>query len=102
MVAVVALVHGVPGAYGVSFPDFPGCIAGGETVDEALRRARDGLEFHVESMIEVGEALPDVRDIADIKADPDYAEDVDGAVVATTINSSVPARARRAGGPPDK
>ena len=102
MVEVVALVHGVPGAYGVSFPDFPGCIAGGETVDEALRRARDGLTFHVESMIEVGEALPDVRDIAQIKADPNFAEDLAEAVVATTLTPSAPARARRVGGRPDK
>ena len=69
MVSVVALLHGLPGAYGVSFPDFPGCIAGGETLDEALERGRDGLQFHVESMIEVGEALPKIRDVAEIKAD---------------------------------
>jgi predicted RNase H-like HicB family nuclease len=85
MVAVVALVHGVPGAYGISFPDFPGCIAGGETVDEALRRGRDGLELHVECMIEVGEALPKIRDIAEIKADPEYVEDFVEAVVANVF-----------------
>jgi predicted RNase H-like HicB family nuclease len=85
MVAVVALVHGVPGAYGVSFPDFPGCIAGGETVDEALRRGRDALGLHIESMIEVGETVPEIRDIAEIKADPDYAEDFAEAVAALSL-----------------
>ena len=85
MVAVVALVHGVPGAYGVSFPDFPGCIAGGETIDEALRRGGDALNFHVESMIEVGEALPEIRDMAEIKADSDYAEGFAEAVVALSM-----------------
>jgi predicted RNase H-like HicB family nuclease len=84
MVPVVALVHGVPGAYGVSFPDFPGCIAGGATVDEALRRGRDALGLHMASMIEVGEALPKIRDIAEIKADPEYAEDFSDAVLAVT------------------
>jgi predicted RNase H-like HicB family nuclease len=82
MVAVVALVHGVPGAYGVSFPDFPGCIAGGESVDEALRRGRGALKFHMDSMIEVGEPLPKIRGIAELKADPEYAEDFADAVVA--------------------
>jgi predicted RNase H-like HicB family nuclease len=76
MVAIIALLHGVPGAYGVSFPEFPGCIAGGDTVDEALRRGRDALDFHVESMIAVGEALPKIRDIAEIRADPAHAEDL--------------------------
>jgi predicted RNase H-like HicB family nuclease len=94
MVAVVALVHGKPGAYGISFPDFPGCIAGGETVDEALRRGRDALDFHVESMMEVGEPLPNIRDIAEIKADPEYAEDFADALVAV-VDAEVPAKAVR-------
>ena len=83
-VAVVAFVHGVLGAFGISFPGFPGCIAGGDTVDEAVRRGRDALKFHVDSMIEVGEPLPKIRDIAEIKADPEYVEDFAGAVVAVT------------------
>lgn len=94
MVAVVALVHGKPGAYGISFPDFPGCIAGGATVDETLRRGRDALDFHVESMMEVGEALPKIRDIAEIKADPEYTEDFADALVAV-VDAEVPAKAVR-------
>jgi predicted RNase H-like HicB family nuclease len=94
MVAVIALVHGKLGAYGISFPDFPGCISGGESIDEALRRGRDALDFHVESMIEVGEALPKIRDVAEIKADPDYAEDFANAVLAV-VEAEVPAKAVR-------
>ncbi|MBV8753218.1 MAG: type II toxin-antitoxin system HicB family antitoxin [Hyphomicrobiales bacterium] len=94
MVAVVALVHGKPGAYGISFPDFPGCVSGGATVDESLRRGRDALDFHVESMIEVGEPLPKIRDIAEIKADPEYADDFADAMV-TVVDAEVPAKAVR-------
>jgi predicted RNase H-like HicB family nuclease len=82
MAAVVALVHGAPGAYGISFPDFPGCIAGGGTIDETVRRGREALDFHVESMIAVGEPLPRARDIAEIKADPTFAGDFADALVA--------------------
>jgi len=85
MVAVVAFVHGKPGAYGISFPDFPGCVSGGATIDEALRRGRDALDFHVESMIAVGEALPQIRSIAEIKADGEYAEDFPDAVAALSM-----------------
>jgi predicted RNase H-like HicB family nuclease/uncharacterized protein (DUF1778 family) len=94
MVAVVALVHGKPGAYGISFPDFPGCIAGGDSIDEALRRGRDALDFHVESMMEVGEPMPKIRDIAEIKADREYAEDFGDAMVAV-VDAEVPAKAVR-------
>jgi predicted RNase H-like HicB family nuclease len=83
MGAVVGLVHGAPGAYGISFPDFPGCIAGGSTIDEALRRGREALDFHVESMMAVGEALPKVRDIAEIKADPGYVDNFGGSLAVT-------------------
>jgi predicted RNase H-like HicB family nuclease len=62
--------------------DFPGRIAGGNTFDEALQRGHAGLQFHLESMTEVGEALPKIRDVAEIKADPDYAQDLVAAVIA--------------------
>jgi predicted RNase H-like HicB family nuclease len=94
MVAVVALVHGEAGSYGISFPDFQGCVSGGATVDEALRRGREALAFHIESMEEVGEALPRVRDLAEIKADPEFAEDFAGAVVGL-VDVDLPARAVR-------
>jgi predicted RNase H-like HicB family nuclease len=94
MVAVVALVHGRPGAYGISFPDFPGCVSGGATLDEALRRGRDALDFHVESMMEVNEPLPKIRDIAEIRADDEYAEDFADAMVAV-VDAEVPAKAVR-------
>ena len=47
MAAIVTLVHGDAGAYGISFPDFPGCVSGGRTLDEALRRGRETLAAHV-------------------------------------------------------
>jgi len=94
MVAVIALIHGKPGAYGISFPDFPGCVSGGASVDEALRRGRDALDFHVESMMEVGEPLPKIRYIAEIRADPEYAEDFADAMVAV-VDAEVPAKAVR-------
>jgi hypothetical protein len=59
-----------------------------------LRRGRDALDFHVESMMEVGEALPRIRDIAEIKADPDYADDFADALVAV-VDAEVPAKAVR-------
>jgi len=55
--------------YGVSFPDFPGCIAAGKTLDEASRMAAEALAFHIRGMIEDGEAVPEPSKVDDIAAD---------------------------------
>lgn len=49
--------------YGVSFPDFPGCITAGSTLDEAQANAHEALEAHVGYMIEEGQALPTPRSL---------------------------------------
>src|SRR6266581_111163 len=94
MTAVIALIHGSPGNYGISFPDFPGCISGGTTIDEALRRGREALVFHIEGMEAVGEPLPKVRELEEIRADPEYNEDLQDAVIAAA-DIDVPTRALR-------
>ena len=38
-----ALIDGEEGAYGVTFPDLPGIVAMGETLDEALVNAEEAL-----------------------------------------------------------
>ena len=59
MTAYFALIHkDEESSYGVSFPDFPGCITGGSTLDEAVRDASDALGFHIRGMIKDGEVIP--------------------------------------------
>jgi predicted RNase H-like HicB family nuclease len=55
--------------YGVSFPDFPGCIAAGKTLDEASRLASEALALHIEGMIEDGDTVPEPSKVDDIAAD---------------------------------
>jgi predicted RNase H-like HicB family nuclease len=45
--------------FGVSFPDFPGCITAGKTLDEARRLAPEALAFHIKGLSEDGEAIPE-------------------------------------------
>ena len=68
------------GGYGVVFPDFPGCVTVGDTVEEAQGNAIEALCLHVEGMIEDGEALPEPSRI-DVSL-PDWLDpqDVEGAV----------------------
>ena len=42
-----ALIDGEEGAYGVSFPDLPGIVAMGCTVDEAINQAEEALQDYV-------------------------------------------------------
>ena len=79
----VAFVHDddEPG-FGVSFPDFPGCISDGDTVDDALRRGAEALAFHVDGMMHDGESIPQPRSLHDIKADDSLAGWRDGATIA--------------------
>jgi predicted RNase H-like HicB family nuclease len=58
-------------SYGVDFPDFPGCITGGETMDVAYREAPEALQFHIKGMLEDGEEIPEPTSLDDIMADPD-------------------------------
>lgn len=55
----VAILHKEPASdYGVSFPDFPGCVTAGSTLDEAQTMAQDALAVHAGFMQEQGQALP--------------------------------------------
>jgi predicted RNase H-like HicB family nuclease len=55
--------------YGVSFPDFPGRITAGKTLDEARRMAEEALAFHIRGMIEDGDAVPEPSSLDHIAVD---------------------------------
>ena len=70
----VSFIHRDKAGYGVSFPDFPGCVSVGDTIDDAIRQGSEVLAFHVEGLAEDGEAIPEPRTIDAIKADPGLAD----------------------------
>ncbi len=47
------------GSYLVEFPDFPGCIADGETPEQAMQEGRDALTSNIHTLEEVGRKVPD-------------------------------------------
>ncbi len=56
--------------FGVSFPDFPGCVTAGKTLEEARRLAAEALTLHMQGMIEDGESLPEPRTLDDLAGNP--------------------------------
>jgi len=75
----IALIHkDEDSAYGVSFPDFAGCITAGDTFDEAMAMAKEALGFHVEGMLDDDLAIPKPSTFEAIRANKDawWAEDL--------------------------
>jgi predicted RNase H-like HicB family nuclease len=56
--------------FGVSFPDFPGCITAGKTFEEAHRNAVDALTLHIEGMREDGDAIPKPSTLESVEKHP--------------------------------
>ena len=62
--------------YGVSFPDFPGCITAGSTVEEAKKMAYEALLFHIQGMIGDDEKLPIPSKLEEICRNDDFADGI--------------------------
>ena len=57
----VVTLERVPNNYGASVPDLPGCVATAETREETLKLIREGIEIHIELMLEDGDPVPEPR-----------------------------------------
>ena len=69
MTAYIALIHKDANSdFGISFPDFPGCITAGGSLDEARAMAAEALAFHIEGLIEYGAAVPQPSSLESIMA----------------------------------
>lgn len=69
----------------ISFPDFPGLIAGpspGATFEEAMDAAREGLALHLEGIIEDGDEIPEPTPIHKLEYDKNPEE---GGTVAVAL-----------------
>jgi predicted RNase H-like HicB family nuclease len=53
------LERGPKGTFGAWFPDFPGCVAGGRSQEEAIERAENALGQAVDGLAEHERALPE-------------------------------------------
>lgn len=78
---VYALIHEEAGDYGISFPDFPGCVSGGSSHEEALARGMATLEFHILGMIADGDPIPRARSLDELAGDPTFAGDAASATI---------------------
>ena len=93
MTSYIGVIHKHPGSiFGVSFPDFPGCISAADDLSDVPAAAKEALELCVEGMIEDGDRLPEPRSLTDIQADGAW-NDYQAILV---IDVALPARQVRA------
>ncbi len=55
---MVVVEHGTT-SVGAYVPDLPGCVAVGETEEEALELIRDAIEMHLDALHEQGLQTPE-------------------------------------------
>lgn len=68
----IGLIHkDTDSDFGVSFPDFPGVVTAGASLDEARLLAEEALAFPVDGLIEDGEAIPEPSSLEEVMADKD-------------------------------
>ncbi len=65
-----ALIDGEKGAYGVSFPDLPGIVAMGDTIDEALINAEEALRDYVIETKMDGDAIEQPCELDEVLVEP--------------------------------
>ncbi len=71
------------GDFSVSFPDLPGCVAGGATLEQACETARGTLAAHLETMAANGEGIPNPSSANSALAHPAAAD----AVALTVVDA---------------
>lgn len=76
--------------FGVFFPDLPGCVSAGDTIDQAARNAEEALALHIRGMLEDGDSLPEATPLDSIPRDPEVEE-----VARVLVRAEMPGRTVR-------
>lgn len=91
----IAFIRKQPGAgFGVSFPDFPDCVASGKTIGEAHQNAERALALHYWRLCNAGMRIPEPSYMHELDA---RRERTDGLVALIAAPDLVVARERAAG-----
>ena len=76
--------------YGVVFPDLPGCVSAGATLQEAAIAAEEALSGHLTVAAAHGDSIPPPTDLERVERDPDAQE-----VARILVRGQRPGRAVR-------
>lgn len=69
----IAVHHEDGSVYGVTVPDIAGCHSWGDTIDDAIRNAKEAIYGHIETLLELGEKADfSASKIETLRTNPDY------------------------------
>jgi len=74
--------------YSVFFPDLPGCVSAGKSLENAFIEAHDALSLHTAGMREDGDALPTPSAIDELEKD-------DSIATVMLVGVNVPEKTKR-------
>jgi predicted RNase H-like HicB family nuclease len=60
-------------AFGVVFPDLPGCFSAGDTLDEAMEAAEEAAAAWLDATLDAGGPIPTASSLEAVRADPRFA-----------------------------
>ena len=60
------VIEKAPSNYAAYVPDLPGCVATGATRDAVLAEIREAIAFHIESLREHDELVPEPQSTAEV------------------------------------
>jgi predicted RNase H-like HicB family nuclease len=55
---LIVIERAEDGGYGAWAPDLPGCVALGDTIEDAEHQMREAIAFHLEGLRDQGEPVP--------------------------------------------
>lgn len=61
----IQLIQDVEGDFVVSYPDLPGCISIGKTIEKAVANGEDARREWIYAMLEEGQSVPNPSDLED-------------------------------------
>jgi predicted RNase H-like HicB family nuclease len=60
-------------AFGIVFPDLPGCFSAGDTLDEAMENAEEAAAGWIDATLDAGGAIPRPSSLDSLRDSPEYA-----------------------------
>lgn len=83
-------------AYGIVFPDAPGCFSAADNIDDVFAMASEALSGWTQLMRDEGHMLPPRRDLQQLRDDPDLEDLWREAVLVIAVPAPKPATETRA------
>lgn len=74
-------------AYGMTFPDAPGCFSAADDMEDLFAMASEALALWAEGMREDGLPIPAPRDLATLRADPKWTDELRSAEIVIAVEA---------------